>query len=144
MRSLRLLLGPVLLFGSLVLGCGGGKVPVRGTITFDGEPVEHGSIALKPADGQGPGTGGEIKAGKYDLSGEAAATPGKKIVRIRAFRKTGRRIEVGSPAPPGTMVDEIKQFIPASYNENSTLTVEVRPGKVNEIPLELKSQEPPR
>src|SRR5215470_708337 len=93
----------VLVLGFLTagVGCGDGKVRVRGTVSFDGKPVEHGVISFDPADGQGPNTGAEIADGRFELSGPAAATPGKKIVRIRASRPTGRKIESGPPAPPG-------------------------------------------
>lgn len=131
----------VLLFVFLLssAGCGDGKARVRGTVTFDGKPVDHGVISFDPADGQGPNTGGEIADGRFDLSGLAEAVPGKKIVRIRAFRPTGRKIESGPPAPPGTLVDELEAFIPAHYNANSTLTAEIVPGKVNEVAFELLS-----
>src|SRR5262249_8906644 len=113
----------VLVIGLLISasGCGDGKVRVRGTVSYDGKPVERGVITLDPADGKGPNTGGEITEGSFDLSGEAAATPGKKVVRIRAFRPTGRKVESGPPAPPGTLVDEIEAYIPAAYSDNSTL-----------------------
>src|SRR6266849_5640196 len=115
------------------VGCGDGKVRVQGTVTFGGKLVDHGVISFDPADGQGPNTGGEIAQGRFDLSGPAEAMPGKKVVRIRAFRPTGRKIESGPPAPPGTLVDELEAFIPAQYNANSTLTAEIVAGKVNEF-----------
>ena len=67
-------------------GCSDGKVVVRGMVTVDGQPIEEGSISLEPADGQGPTTGGLIKEGKYELIGNAAVTPGDKIVRIVGLR----------------------------------------------------------
>jgi hypothetical protein len=118
-------------------GCSDGKARVRGTVSFDGKPVDHGVIVFDPADGQGPNTGTKIGGGRFELSAAAAATPGKKIVRIRAFRPTGRRIESGPPAPPGTLVDELEAFIPAQYNQNSTLAVEIVPGKMNELAFDL-------
>lgn len=132
-------LAAALFLGLLVtgVGCGEGKVRVRGTVTFDGKPVDQGVISFDPADGRGPNTGGAIADGKFDLSGPAEATPGKKIVRIRASRPTGRKREHGPPAPPGTLVDELEAYIPAQYNENSTLTAEIVPGKVNELAFDL-------
>jgi hypothetical protein len=128
---------------STSVGCGDGKVRVRGTVTFDGQPVDNGVISFEPADGRGPNTGSAITDGRFELSGPAEATPGKKIVRIRASRPTGRRIESGPPAPPGTLVDELEAYIPAQYNAKSTLTAEIVPGKVNEITLELLPSKKP-
>jgi hypothetical protein len=134
-----------LLIALLSTGCGDGKVRVRGTVTFDGKPVEHGVISFEPADGRGPNTGGVIADGHFELSGAAEAIPGVKIVRIRASRPTGRKIESGPPAPPGTLVDELEAFIPARYNAKSTLTTEIRAGKVNDVSFDLLStKKPPR
>jgi hypothetical protein len=133
----------VVVFLVTSIGCGDGKVHVQGTVTFDGQPVDHGAISFDPADGRGPNTGGEITDGNYDLSGNAGATPGKKIVRIRAYRGTGRKVEAGPPAPPGTLVDQIEGYIPARYNDNTTLTADIVPGKINEIDFQLLSSKKP-
>lgn len=119
-------------------GCtrGRGLVTVEGTVTFDGQPIEKGSIVFEPADRKGPTAGGSIENGKYQLAN--SVMPGKKIVRIIGVRKTGRQIEEGPPSPPGTMVDEIESFIPEVYNAKSTLTCEVTPGKANTLNFDLK------
>jgi hypothetical protein len=121
-----------------VSGCGSGKIPVNGEVQFAGKAVEEGMIMFEPADGKGPTTGGTITDGTYELTGEAGATPGEKIVRIVALRKTGRMIPAGSPAPPGTMVAEVIQCIPSRYNDQSTLKVAITPGKANTHDFDLK------
>jgi hypothetical protein len=126
------------------LGCGASNLAVvQGNVTFDGQLVEQGSITFEPADGVGPVTGGTIQNGKYRLGDEGGMVPGQKVVRIRAVRSTGRRIEAGPPLPPGTMVDEISPFIPAVYNEKSTLNVQVAAGEVTHH-FELLSKPSPR
>jgi hypothetical protein len=122
----------------VIVGCGNGRVPVTGTVLFEGRPVEEGMITLEPVDGQGPTTGGMITAGKYDLRGQASATVGEKIVRIVALRKTGRKIAAGSPAPAGTMVDEVIQCIPKQFNDESTLRIQVTAGRSNTHEFDLK------
>jgi hypothetical protein len=122
----------------LLAGCGDGRVRVRGTVLYDGKPVEEGTIAFEPANGQGPSTGGPIKDGKYDLAGEARATVGEKVVRIIASCKTGRKIPIPPPARPGTTIDERVQCIPSQYNDRSTLRVQVTPGKDNTHDFDLK------
>jgi hypothetical protein len=135
----RSCIAPLLAVGLLctTVGCSDGKVRVQGAVTFDGRPIERGTISFDPADGQGPNTGGEIADGSYDLSGKAGATPGKKIVRIQAYRSTGRKVEAGPPAPPGTLVDQIEEYIPVQYNAKTTLTADLVPGKVNELDFNL-------
>jgi hypothetical protein len=109
------------------IGCGGaGLATVEGTVTFDGQPVENGSIVFEPADGVGPATGGMIERGKYLLDGENRVPPGKKIIRITAARNTGKKVE---PMPGAPKVDEVEQFIPPAYNSASKLTCEVAAGR---------------
>jgi hypothetical protein len=123
----------------LLTGCGDGRVRVHGSVIYDGKPVEEGTIAFEPADGQGPSTGGPIADGKYDLKGNARATTGEKIVRIIASCKTGRKIPIPPPAHPGTTIDERIQCIPNQYNERSTLRVQVTGGKDNNHDFDLKA-----
>ena len=120
-------------------GCNTGRFPVSGEVTFNGKPISEGTISFEPADGQGPTTGGKIADGKYQLEGNAAPLPGKKIVRIFAARKTGRKIEAGPPSPRGTMVEEIERCIPDIYNTKSTLTCEVASQAHNRLDFHLKA-----
>src|SRR5262245_60509288 len=121
----------ILILAALAIssGCGDGKVVVRGIVNVDGQPIEEGSISLEPADAQGPTTGGIIKEGKYELTGNAAVAPGRKIVRIVGLRKTGKMMEAGPPAPKGTLIPQMVQCIPSHYNDQSQVQIEVTPGK---------------
>src|SRR5262245_14822944 len=113
----------------LFSGWGDGKVVVRGMVTVDGQPIDEGSISLEPADGQGPTTGGVIKAGKYELVGNAAVEPGKKIVRIVGLRQTGKMVPAGPPAPKGTLIPEMIKCVPSHYNDKSSMKIYVIHGK---------------
>ena len=121
-------------------GCGhhGGQVPINGEVTFDGKPVEEGSISFEPIDGNGAATGGKIIHGKYELTGQAAPLSGKKIVRISGGRKTGRKIPAGQPAPAGTMIDEVVRYIPDTYGPQSTLTCEIVASGPDKFDFNLK------
>lgn len=125
----------------VLLGCGEARVVVSGTVTVDGKPVDEGSINFSPLDGQGPSTGGKIENGKYELKGDAAATPGKKRVSITGALKTGRRIPAGQPLPPETMIDEIIPYPDlGEMNKDVLMNVEVAPGRANQINFDLKSK----
>jgi hypothetical protein len=121
-------------------GCGSDRIPLNGEITFDGTPVQKGSITLEPVDRQGATTGGEIVEGKYQLVGNAAPLPGMKIVRISAIRKTGRMIPAGPPMPPEAMTEEMIRYIPKKYNTESTLTCEVSRTGPKKIDFSLSSR----
>ncbi len=128
-----------LLVIACTIGCGGGQATVEGQVTFDGQPVEQGTIVFEPADGAGAVAGGTIQNGKYRLGAEEQLTPGSKIVRIKAMRTTGKKIKAGPPAPEDAMEDEVQQYIPPRYNEQSTLTHQVEAGKGTQN-FELRSQ----
>ena len=126
----------------MCLGCGSNRTTIEGAVTFDEQPVEQGSITFEPASGAGPSAGGTIHSGRYKIDAEGVA-PGEMIVRISAVRPTGKKIEAGPPQPPGTMVDEVRPYLPAMYNEQSTLRVQITAGKVTQD-FALKSQPPRR
>lgn len=115
-----------------IAGCadqGPKRIAVTGTVKLDGKPVERGSISFIPPTGSEiPSTSAEIKAGEYVLPAEAGPAIGKYRVEVRWSRPTGKKIPVGSPAPPGTMMDEVREAIPAKYNTQSTLEREISPG----------------
>ena len=61
-------------------GCGGKPVAViSGNVSYEGQPVDNGSIAFLSADGQGPTCGGPIAKGTYRVEN---VPPGKKMVQI--------------------------------------------------------------
>jgi hypothetical protein len=112
---------------------------VEGTVLFDGAPVESGSISFEAANRKGRDFGGVITDGKYKATSPADAEPGEMIVRIRATRKTGKKIPAGSPLPPGTMVDEIVPA-PKKYNDDSVLKATLQRGVVNQADFKLESK----
>ncbi|MSU79769.1 MAG: hypothetical protein EXS16_16985 [Gemmataceae bacterium] len=115
----------------LVSGCGESRSrgAVSGIVTLDDVAIETGSISFIPVEGtNSPTSGAVIAMGKYEISREKGPIAGTFRVEIRAQRKTGNRIAAGSPAPPGTMIDETEDAIPARYNSESTLRVEITTG----------------
>jgi len=119
---------------TLAAGCGGGSsAVVSGTVTYDGQPVENGTITLLPEDGKGPSAGGQINGGRYRVEG---VTPGRKIVRILgvkavAFARTTEelRLQAEEAARQGKIGAEPEPAvtIPPDAKGNNA-TVEVRLG----------------
>ncbi|HEY4262539.1 MAG TPA: hypothetical protein VGM98_20420 [Schlesneria sp.] len=122
-----------LVIALVAIGCGSSGPPraaLSGEVTLDGAPVSEGTIAFLPtADTKGASTGGAIKDGKYSISAANGPTYGKYKVQIRWPKKTGKQIEMGSPAPKGTMIDEVAEAIPPKYNTETTLDKEVKSSK---------------
>jgi len=124
-----------LLLIAIGAGCSGGEAgpergSLQGNIKLDGQPLTTGSLVLVPTGGtQGPSSGAVIKDGTYSISSDKGPVLGTYRVEIKSTQATGKKIEAGSPMPPGTMVDVMEQLIPPEYNKDSTLTVEIKSGE---------------
>jgi hypothetical protein len=117
------------------------RLPVRGTVTYDGQPMDGGVILFLP---QGENAdkrikvGGDIVKGKYAIPAGKGPNPGLCRVEITWKRKTGRKLrnnEVGGPP-----VDEEVEGLPPKYHTQSTLTAEIKPSGRNTVDFDLKSK----
>ncbi len=111
----------VLLF-TVFAGCGPTTGTISGTVTVSGKPVESGIISFTPADGKGAPVTVDIQNGKY----AAQAVAGAKLVQISAPVVTGQRPEYNGPGAP--MIDITEESVPAKYNSETELTLEMKPG----------------
>lgn len=99
-------------------------VPVSGTVTFVGKPVEKGEILFQPGEPGIAPDGGAIENGAFAFK----AKVGKRTVQIRA----SRAIKMTDMGPL------MEQFIPAKYNANSDLVQEVKESGSNRFTFDLK------
>ncbi|MEX0793499.1 MAG: hypothetical protein WD045_10210 [Pirellulaceae bacterium] len=111
----------LLLLLGLLIGCGGSDGTLSGSVSLDGEAVPEGSIAFIPAAGtKGPSIGGGIRKGKYHIPAENGFAAGSYRVEIRWPREAGE-VELY----PGSMGQRFEEAIPAKYNTQSTLEVQI-------------------
>jgi hypothetical protein len=127
----RALIGACVVAGAI--GCGGREtLEVSGGVTFDGKPVERGEISFVPTAGGAP-DGGVIEQGKFQFQ----ARPGSKRVEIRGSR----------PVPPARQSNSemgpmYEDYIPARYNDQSTLTADVTADGDRHFQFDLRSTPP--
>jgi hypothetical protein len=108
-------------------GCGGAKRgQVSGQVTLDGAPVDGGEIRFLP--NVGLPARADIVNGRYTIPEASGPSLGMVRVEVRWTRKTGRRVPAMAPAPPGTMIEETAQSVPARFNRNSELQVDIASG----------------
>jgi hypothetical protein len=128
----------LMLLAACFIGCGdnGGRVPVTGTVLFDGRPLESGRISF--GGDQGAAGVGEIVNGAFSLSetgSQDGVLPGKYIVLIHSWVE-----ERGAVRPDGSFSPGIPR-IPLIYLDaaKSGLTAEVTADGDNNFTFELKS-----
>lgn len=120
----------------LAAGCGDGRprrVPVRGQVTIDGEPVRSGFIRLVPDDAR-PSVGRIEKDGSFTLttfSKEDGSVPGTHRVAVVAYDES----------TPATL----RWLVPKKYSDHNTsgLTVDIDgPTDALEIDLTWAGENP--
>ncbi|MBA4105359.1 MAG: hypothetical protein C0485_06340 [Pirellula sp.] len=128
----------VLLATSMIVGCGeaDSRKGLAGNVTLKGEPLPSGSIQFESVAGQSPvfSTGAMIKDGWFVVPAGATGLPvGQYRVIINAasapFSVTG---------PPGSQpILKTKELVPASYNTNSEVTIQVSNEAENEYTFDI-------
>lgn len=133
----------------LVAGCGAGGVsgtsPVRGKVTYNGQPVEGATISFySEAEGVRPAVAVSASDGTYELKtlDTTGAMPGKYVVLVA---KTDMPLELTksvsmdeAAANAGKPLPQPKDLLPAKYGDaaQTPFKVEVKAGE-NTIDLAL-------
>lgn len=116
---------------------------VQGFVSFDGAPLETGVVVMLPAgDTRGPTAGSAVSNGSFSIPAVSGPVVGRYRVEVKALRKTGRQVRALVPVGGRKEREEAEQFIPAKYNKDSEIEIEIKPGR-NTISLELKSEPKP-
>jgi hypothetical protein len=123
-----------------IAGCGGGDgprlAPVEGTVTLDGQPLAGASVVFQPEHGR-PSVGETDDAGRYKLDytrDKPGAMLGKHRVSISTFREADP--DADDPAHRKGQPERV----PAKYNVETTLEVEVTAGRKEPIDFPLDSK----
>ena len=123
----------------VLAGCGDSpRQRIEGTVTLDGRPLEKGAINFTPLAGtQGPTAGAEIVDGKFSIPAEGGTFAGVFRVEITASRPSGKKVPDQWTGQP---VDAYEQFLPARYNSQSELEVDVQAGGAKQFEFSLVSE----
>src|SRR5689334_15161517 len=101
-------------------GCSSGHVPLTGEVSYDGTPIDEGTITFVPASGDTAAgkPSARIEGGKYKFDKETGPAPGKYTVEVTWLKKSGQKVSTGD----GEMRDEKVNVLPARFNTQTTLT----------------------
>jgi hypothetical protein len=116
-------------------GCGRNgldKVVVSGQVAYRGEPVNNGEILFYPSgDTKGPVSGASIKDGHYEAVGKGGVPVGTHRVVVRGFRAAARSAKAAATAAKIGIEGGVReQYLPAKYNDQTTLEVTVNSDQV--------------
>jgi hypothetical protein len=138
----------------------GKRYPVSGTVSYNGKPLEKGTISFVPDDPKDVGANGAIENGSYTLStggNNDGARAGKYKVTISAKEDATAKAKADfAKESKGADLDFVprqfmanaaaaaKSLIPAGYGDTrtTTLTAEVKE-QSNTIPFELSDANAP-
>ena len=101
---------------TLALGCGDGRIPISGTVTVQGEPVEEGAISFIPVSGEGAVEGAAITQGSYST----LLTKGEKSVQINGRKKVGEKV-YDPTMKDSPVLPVMEEVVPKKYNRDSPL-----------------------
>lgn len=118
----------------LLAGCNSDLAHVSGTVTLDGQPLDHGRVTFQ-ADGKAMAIGDIRSNGSYQMmtGAQAGVAPGNYRATVSAYQIKPGDDDLGEPIPV--------LLTPQKYNSpaESGLTADVQPGG-NVIDLQLTSK----
>lgn len=116
----------ILLSLLVTAGCGSDRPPLAsltGTVTLDGEPIEHAGLMFSPVEGGRPSVGGTNEKGEFEAM-YVYGVPGAIIGKHRVMFEESSP-DTGSESEE----DEFKPYAPPGNNYNiSPKEIEVEPG----------------
>ena len=123
--------GVALVAVAIVLASGGcgrdtERLPLAGTVSWQGRPIQNGSIVFVPTAGhRGPKIGAKIVDGGYEIEAHRGATPGAYRVEVRS--EAGEYPHSPTDAQPRArkVAPRLLLIIPPEYNAQSRVTVAV-------------------
>lgn len=129
----------------LATGCGAPadfpREPVRGSVRLDNEPLADGLISFVPVGRDEPIASGVVQKGAYSIEREHGPAPGPHQVSITSTQPTGKKRK--NPDDPEHDIVETRETIPAKYNLNTELQVEIKAGGPNSHDFELQGKSAP-
>ena len=126
-RTRRSILPALTAFALLAAaGCGSGHVPLTGEVSYDGQPIDEGTITfVSPTEDDAAGKpSARIEGGKYKFDKDTGPAPGKYKVQITWLKKSGQKVSTGD----GEVRDDKVNVLPAKFNTQTTLKAEVKSG----------------
>jgi len=120
---------------ALAPGCGEAQkiAPVSGVVTLNGKPLAGATVTFSPIAVPGSIDAGDSSIGKTNAQGEYTLTTSRSVAgamvgkhRVRISLLTQQRGDSDARPPRGGW--PVREVVPARYNGETTLTIDVVPG----------------
>jgi hypothetical protein len=87
------------------------RVEVRGTVAYEGSPIERGLITIRPAKGsKGPAAGTAIVDGRFLIPAEQGPVAGPAEVDVKIVSVDNDLVKSGEPALERRGAGQLKTF----------------------------------
>ena len=104
----------------------GTRVPVSGTVTQDGQPVEEGRITFAPAEGtNGPAAGASIQKGRYRIPASEGPGTGDYVISVTPGEPPRKRLPMGQQSEASPAASPSFQFTRKIERGNGNLDLEL-------------------
>jgi hypothetical protein len=125
-------------------GCSGDglpRQPVSGFVTLDGQPLSSGAITFFPDLLRDPdypvAAGAMIDRGYFSIPRGQGLVPGRYVVAINSAATRAKRRK--NQREPGNDQAVEKERVPAKYNSESQMAIEIKDAAIKEITFRLVS-----
>lgn len=133
--------------GLAVQGCSADddfpRQSISGLIRLDGRPLPHGIVHYYPRGGGGHRPvvvgGAMVRNGRFSIPREFGLIPGKYTVAVFSAITTERKR--GNDSVPGNATTAAQEMIPAKYNSQSSLEIEIKDSHlIKEMTIDVESK----
>lgn len=131
-----------------ILGCkpANNTLPILGSVTLDGQPLDSALILFVPLNSGRKKTGGEVSGGQYHITAKDGLAPGRYRVEFLQNYFPAEATPGFTPgkaySPDEQAQPEVLQVIPSWYSKESLLSLEVTPD-TKKIDFALSSKAAP-
>jgi hypothetical protein len=138
---------PLVAAGIGLPGCSGStddlpRQPIAGRVLWSGQPLPHGMIMFYPEElstkeHERVASGNRIVNGWFSITRDRGPVPGRYTVSVSSEKEEVHRSRIEREASPGNAPIPEKEKIPARFNSDTVLEIEIKEGGIKELKIDL-------
>ena len=104
----------------------GTRVPVSGTVTQNGQPIQEGKITFAPAEGtSGPAAGTSIQNGRYQIPASEGPGTGDYVISVTPGPPPRKRLPMGQHSEASPADGQSFRFTRKIDRDNGNIDLEL-------------------